>query len=116
MIDRVRAEHGTIERGFGLHARGQRLLDAEDGLANALRHVDEVCFRLPDHADGDSGISVVAEYRAIVLGPELDVRNILELDDLPALTRHYQLPEFPRRLQLAQGPDGELPPRRFDSA
>src|SRR2546425_8532705 len=116
IVDRVRDEHRTIERGFELHARGQRLLDAGDGLANAWRHVDEVCFRLPDHADGDSGVSVVAEYRAIILGPELDVRHILELDDLPALTRDCQLPEFPRRLQLAQGPDRELPPGRLDSA
>src|SRR2546430_3629908 len=35
---------------------------------------------------------------------------------LPILTRHDQLPEFPRRLELAQGPDRELPPRRFDAA
>src|SRR6266699_3771874 len=50
----------------------------------------------------DGGIAIVTEYRASVLGCELDVRHILELDDLPALTRHDQLPEFPRILQLAQ--------------
>src|SRR5207244_10281916 len=76
----------------------------------------EIRLGLPDNADGDRGIPFVAEYRASVLGPELDVGDILELDDLPALTRQYHLPESLRRLQLAQRPDRELPPRRFDSA
>src|SRR5205823_10527046 len=116
VVDRVGDEHGPVERGFELHARGQHLLDAWDGLANASRHVDEVRFRLPDYADGDGGICIVAEDRARVLGRELDARHILELDDLPALTRHDQLPEFPWVLQLAQGPDRELPPRRFDAS
>src|SRR6266516_5562992 len=77
--------------------------------------VDQVRLGLPDHADRDRGIPVVAEDRAIVLGPELDVRHVLELDDLPALTRHRHLPESLRRLELAQGPDRELPSRRFDA-
>src|SRR5439155_1212153 len=113
---RVRDEHRPVPRGFDLHARGQGLLDAGKGLANALRHIDEVRFRLPDYADGHGGISIVAEDRASVLGRELDVRYVFQLDDLPALTRHDHIPEAQRRLQLAQGPDRELPPRRFDSA
>src|SRR5439155_668980 len=46
----------------------------------------------------------------------IDVGRILALDGLPALTPDDQLPEFPRRLQLAQGQERELPPRRFDAA
>ncbi len=116
IVDRVRDEHGPIERGFELDARRQRLLNAGDRLADALRHVDQVRLRLPDHTDGDRRNPIVAKYRASVLGPKLDVCNILELHDLPALTRHDHLPEFPRRLQLAQRPDRELPPRRLDAA
>src|SRR6059036_4584 len=66
------------------------------------RHLDEIRLGLPDDAYGDRGIPIVAEYRAIVLGPELDVRHVLKLDELPALACDHQLSEFPRRLQLAQ--------------
>src|SRR5256885_794858 len=102
VVDRVRDEHGPIPRGFELHAGGQGLLDAGQGLANPACHLDEICLGLPDDADRDRGIPIVAEYRAIVLGPELDVRHVLEPDELPALACDHQLPEFPRRLQLAQ--------------
>src|SRR3989442_15705662 len=59
---------------------------------------------------------VVTEDRTIILRPELDPGDVLELHELGALAGHGQLAEFPRGLEFAQRPNRELAPRRFDPA
>src|SRR5213078_1732036 len=54
--------------------------------------------------------------RTIILRPELDPGDVLELHELGALAGHGQLAEFPRGLEFAQRPNRELAPRRFDPA
>src|SRR5712692_989147 len=59
---------------------------------------------------------VVAENRAIIFRPQLDLRDVLELYELGALASHGQFAELPRGLELTQRTNRELAPRRFDAA
>src|SRR5207253_1778353 len=112
----LRDEHRPIPGSLELHPRRQRLLDAGQRFADVARDVEEVCFGLADHADRDRRRPVVAEDRTIILRTELDPGDVLELHELGALAGHGQLAEFPRGLELAQRPNRELAPRRFDPA
>jgi len=116
IVDRVRDELRSVVCGLELHARRQGLLDAGQRFANVARHIDQVRLGLAHHADRDGRRPIVTEDRPIIFRPQLDPRDVLELYELGALAGHGQLAEFPRGLELAQRPNGELAPSRFDPA
>ena len=62
------------------------------------------------------GCALVPEGAPVVLGTELDPAEVPQLDQLPVGTRHGQVGELLRRLELAQRAHRELPPVGLDPA
>jgi hypothetical protein len=83
---------------------------------NGVGHVDDIGFRLANDADRDGRRAVETERTAFVFGPQLDPAEVFQLDQLTALAGHDEVGELGRRLELAEGTNGEFAPLGLDPA
>src|SRR5215218_983902 len=109
-------EDRLVEGGMDRYAGGQRGLDPGQLTPDLLRYRDDVRLGLADHPDGHRRSAFEPKRAALIFGPELYPRQILELDQHTIAVADYQIAELFGRLELAHGANRELSPLRLDPA
>src|SRR5207247_268956 len=91
----------------------QVLPDLLDLALDGRGDVEGVRLRLPDDAEADRGLSLVADDLALVLCTDRDPPHVVQPGRPAGRLGNHQLAEALGRRQLAERLDGELAPRAF---
>ncbi len=102
--------HPDVEVGW------QRVSDLRHHPSRPVRHLDNVCLGLFDHAQPDRGLAVEPRQRPLVFHAGLRQPNIAQPNRSAVTVGNHQVVEFFRAAELSLGADGKLAGLALDAA
>ncbi len=115
-LDGRRDEHRGVVGHFHFHAFRQCFGDLRQQLLEPCGDVQWIRRGLLDDAERHGGAAVVARAEPVVVGAELDARDVAETHQIAVGIPENDVFEFLRRAQIGLGQHGELALRTLDAS